>query len=63
MENGAFSVALIPSTLSSTNLGQLQPGQKVNIETDLIGKYVAKLITADRKKRITMDTLREHGFA
>ena len=63
LENGAFSVALIPVTLTGTNLGQLQTGQSVNIETDLIGKYVAKLIAADRKGRITMETLREQGFA
>ena len=58
-----FSVALIPTTLSSTNLGQLQPGQKANIETDLIGKYVAKFIAADKKWQITINTLKEHGFA
>ena len=63
LENGAFSVALIPVTLSGTNLDQLQAGQTVNVETDLIGKYVAKLVAADRKERITMETLREQGFA
>lgn len=37
-----FSVAVIPHTLTATTLGQLPVGAGVNIETDLIGKYVAK---------------------
>jgi len=39
-----FSVALIPHTLTMTTLGFKQVGDKVNIETDLIGKYVLKQI-------------------
>ena len=39
-----FSVALIPHTLAVTNLGFRQVGQTVNIETDILGKYVCKLI-------------------
>jgi len=35
-----FTVALIPTTLELTNLGALAPGTRVNVETDLIGKYV-----------------------
>ena len=58
-----FSVALIPTTLARTNLGQLKVGQRVNIETDLIGKYVAKFMAAGNQDRVTMETLREHGFA
>ncbi|QDU30313.1 Riboflavin synthase [Anatilimnocola aggregata] len=37
-----FSVALIPHTLAVTTLGQLQPGDAVNIETDLLAKYVQR---------------------
>jgi len=37
-----FSVALIPHTLAVTTLGKLRPGDRVNLETDLIGKYVEK---------------------
>lgn len=37
---GAFSVAIIPFTLGHTNLRARQVGDKVNVETDLIGKYV-----------------------
>lgn len=38
-----FSVALIPYTLKNTNLGELKKGSKVNIELDLVAKYLEKL--------------------
>jgi riboflavin synthase len=41
-----FSVALIPHTLANTTLGFKQPGAAVNLETDLIGKYVWKFLQA-----------------
>tara|TARA_R110002111_G_scaffold117466_2_gene179479 strand:+ start:49604 stop:50221 length:618 start_codon:yes stop_codon:yes gene_type:complete len=40
----AFSIALIPHTLEVTTLGQKQVGSVVNLETDILGKYVQKLI-------------------
>jgi riboflavin synthase len=43
-EGGRFSVAVIPFTLKHTNLRDLRVGDKVNIETDLIGKYVQRLL-------------------
>lgn len=39
-----IGIALIPYTLSHTNLGGLQVGEKVNIETDIIGRYVVSAI-------------------
>lgn len=48
VESERFSVALIPHTLAVTTLGQLKPGDQVNIETDLLAKYVARqLATSD----------------
>jgi len=41
-----FSVALIPHTLSVTTLGQLQPGDSVHLETDLLAKYVQRQMQA-----------------
>ena len=41
-----FSVAIIPFTLAHTNLRALRVGDKVNLETDLIGKYVQKFVKA-----------------
>jgi len=43
VEDDAFGVWLIPHTLEMTNLGVLQPGGKVNLEFDLLGKYVERL--------------------
>ena len=43
-KNGTFSVAIIPFTLKYTNLHGRGVGDKVNIETDLVGKYVQKLL-------------------
>lgn len=39
-----FAVSIIPHTLEATNMGQLKVGDLVNIECDLIGKYIAKLL-------------------
>lgn len=44
VEDNRFSVAIIPHTLAHTNLGDYQPGDSVNIETDLLGKYVRRLV-------------------
>ena len=42
LDGPAFEVMLIPHTLAATTLGRLRPGQAVNIETDVIGKYVLR---------------------
>lgn len=45
---GAFTVALIPYTLERTNLGDARPGGHVNLEADLIAKYVERLLAPGR---------------
>jgi riboflavin synthase len=40
----AFAVALVPHTLAATTLGALEPGQAVNLEADVLAKYVERLI-------------------
>jgi riboflavin synthase len=42
VEAARFSVALIPHTLAATTLGGLRPGDEVNIETDVLAKYVER---------------------
>jgi riboflavin synthase len=42
--DGQFSVALIPYTWEYTNMKTLKAGDKVNLEFDIIGKYIAKLL-------------------
>jgi riboflavin synthase len=54
-----FSVALIPHTLTGTTLGFKPVGASVNLETDLLAKYVWKCLQAGG---ITLDTLRQAGF-
>src|SRR5262245_60382466 len=44
-------VALIPYTLEHTNLGDLQPGQLINVETDMIGRYVVSLVKKSYDKQ------------
>jgi riboflavin synthase len=44
LKGSVVNVALIPYTLSHTNLGDLKPGQGVNVETDMIGRYVVSLV-------------------
>jgi riboflavin synthase len=49
-EPDRFSIALIPYTLAVTTLGLLQPGGRVNLETDLLAKYVQRLAEAKQWK-------------
>jgi riboflavin synthase len=44
VEDAGFSVMLIPHTLAVTTLGMLQAGDRVNIETDMIARHVARLL-------------------
>ncbi len=48
----AFTVSLIPETLSRTTLGSRQPGDRVNLETDVIAKHVEKLLTGGYLDRL-----------
>ena len=44
LEAGAFAGAVIPHTLGATTLGLKQPGDPVNLETDILGKYVQRML-------------------
>lgn len=61
-----FSVSIIPHTVQETILSHRSVGDIVNIENDVIGKYVEKLITLEKNKKvesnITMDFLMKSGF-
>ena len=66
-----FSVGVIPTTLAETTLGALRTGDRVNIETDMIGKYVKKFVEAalgekkesgKMKNSLTWDKLSEYGW-
>ena len=60
-ENG-FEVSLIPTTINNTNLKDLKSGDIVNIEYDLIGKYVKKFLDRKQSSNITENFLKENGF-
>ncbi len=60
-QNNTFSVAIIPHTLENTNLKYLKTGDLVNIETDILGRYVEKFLST-KNNNITEDFLKENGF-
>lgn len=45
-EDGFFTVAVIPHTAKVTTLGQLRPEARINLEADMVGKYVEKFVSA-----------------
>jgi len=66
VHDDSAEVWLIPHTLEQTNLGALRVGAPIHIETDVIGKYVERLLkfapSAVASSGITHDFLRQHGF-
>jgi riboflavin synthase len=59
-EKNRFYVSMIPLTAEKTTLGLVKAGERVNIETDILGKYVYKLLQPGG--RIDTEFLAEHGF-
>jgi riboflavin synthase len=61
--NNIFTVNIIPFTTSTTTIGEKNPKDKVNIETDIIGKYIESFLTKDKNKGVDLDFLYKHGYA
>ena len=57
-----FVIDLIPHTLKETTFGEKRIGDRLNIEFDVIGKYVQKNVSALKKKGLSAVFLKEHGF-
>ena len=61
-----FSISAIPHTVAVTTLGEKRPGDTVNLENDVIGKYVEKLLRPQpqetAKGSLTLEFLAQHGF-
>ncbi len=57
-----FCVCLIPETIEKTNLKNLQVQDIVNIEYDILAKYIKKFTTKEKKSNITEDFLKQNGF-
>ncbi len=65
---GRFSTGLIPTTRERTTFSDIREGDVVNIETDMVGKYIARLVRAfdaperDERKSVTWDKLLKYGW-
>lgn len=68
VEVDSFTVAIIPHSLQNTTLATMKIGSQVNIETDLIAKYVLRLFPGGRemppadRPALSLDFLAKHGF-
>ena len=59
----AIKIAVIPHSYEKTTLKTLKKGDFVNIEVDVMAKYIEKFLsTSDNKSRISLEFLQEHGF-
>jgi riboflavin synthase len=57
----SFSVSIVGFTMKNTTLGKIEVGDTVNLEADIIAKYVERYITG-KKEGISIEFLKEHGF-
>ncbi|MBI5750009.1 MAG: riboflavin synthase [Nitrospinae bacterium] len=65
VDSDSITIALIPHTIEMTNLKEKSIGEKVNIECDIIGKYIERFVnlTTDTKhSTLNTDFLKEHGY-
>ncbi len=61
VKNNRFTVSIIPHTAKETTLLDKKIGDKINIECDIVGKYIEKFISKP-ESGITIDFLKENGF-
>jgi len=63
LSKNSFRVSVIPHTFTQTNLGKKKKGDMVNIEVDLIGKFVKRFLeTKSSEEKVTEEFLREKGW-
>lgn len=67
IRNATFDINIVPHTLEETTLGTTQPGQRVNIEVDLLSRYLERLMAgggyrSQQPSSVGMDTLEAAGF-
>jgi len=67
VEGRVFDLNIVPHTLAETTLDEYRPGRRVNLEVDLIARYLERLLLGDAAAEggqgISLDFLRAHGFA
>jgi riboflavin synthase len=63
-QGGEIQMTLIPYTIEKTTLMDKKVGDRVNVEADILGKYVEKLLDRGDKKsgQVDLSLLKEHGF-
>jgi len=67
VEGAQFELNIVPHTLQETTMSEFQPGRKVNLEVDIIARYLERLILGDKAADpgaggISRQFLQEHGF-
>lgn len=70
LSDDTISVSMIPHTIKNTNFGYKKPGDKINLENDMVGKYIDKLLHFDQQETndkhtsstLTMEMLKTAGF-
>jgi riboflavin synthase len=63
LDEDTISVALVPHTVHATNLSGLQPGHSVNLEVDMIARYIVRAMECrEDPRRVTWDFLKKSGF-
>lgn len=68
VDGSVFDVNIVPHTLTATTMGEFRPGRKVNLEVDLIARYLERLMLGDKAAEsgaaggVGLEALRQHGF-
>lgn len=62
LEEDVAGVAIIPFTFTHTNLHRRRPGQMMNLECDLVARYLERLLRPETKSTLTVEKLLEEGF-
>lgn len=65
IENSTFDLNIVPHTLEKTTMDEFRPGRKVNLEVDVIARYLERMLTADAAEpgsSVTQELLERFGF-
>ncbi|MBR5384271.1 MAG: riboflavin synthase [Bacteroidales bacterium] len=64
VDDRSFAVSLIPQTRAFTTLGALKTGSIINVEVDVLARYIERLLTSNAKQQntISLEWLKENGF-
>lgn len=62
IEGNEVTIAIVPHTFEMTNVGELQPGDPMNVEVDVVAKYVEKMLGQTAPSALTLERLVREGF-